>query len=332
MPGMLSKIFGLPSYAPRLRCPALALHAAVILCLGILVALEFHYLPAHSPVQALEEMAIITMREASHSIREFRLKEKIAIDPVLDPNATGLIGAEYSDLTTTEGLLIAKRTSTNPAFAGVIVRLLYEAGVREGDRIAVSLSGSFPALNIALLSACKAMGLEPVIISSVGASTYGANIPRLTWLDMEWHLRETEVFPYRSMAASLGGIVEANGGIDGKGLILGREAIARSDTPFLDEGDYRSVERDLLRRRQILESKGPVKAFVNVGGSLTSLGWLPEAAYLDVGLLKEIPSTRVAQRGLIFRYFEDGLPVIHLLNVARLAERYALPIDPGLTH
>jgi len=75
------------------------------------------------------------------------------IDEGLDPNRTGLIGPQYSPLFTTVGHLEAKRTTTNPAMAALLVHLLQEAGVEPGDRIAIGASGSFPALMIASLSA-----------------------------------------------------------------------------------------------------------------------------------------------------------------------------------
>ncbi|MBK6335610.1 MAG: poly-gamma-glutamate system protein [Betaproteobacteria bacterium] len=88
----------------------------------------------------------------------------IAIDPTTDPSQSGLIGIDYSDLTTTLGDLRAKQLSVQPAFAALIVTWLKDAGVRRGDRVALSLTGSFPGLNIAALSACEAMGLEALVI------------------------------------------------------------------------------------------------------------------------------------------------------------------------
>ncbi len=46
------------------------------------------------------------------------------------------------------------------------------------------LSGSFPGLNLALLSACDALGLECVYTVSLGSSTYGANQPALNAPEM----------------------------------------------------------------------------------------------------------------------------------------------------
>ena len=54
------------------------------------------------------------------------------------------------------------------------------------------MTGSFPGANIAVLSACKAMDIYPVIISSVGASSWGANNINQSWIDIENKLNETD--------------------------------------------------------------------------------------------------------------------------------------------
>ncbi|MDR1827872.1 MAG: poly-gamma-glutamate system protein [Methylobacteriaceae bacterium] len=314
--------------APPLRCSAKKLAAAAVTVLAALIILEARGLPEPSPLERLERQAAVTMEQASAVVRAAREASGYPIHDVLDPNRTGLIGLEYSDITTTEGSLIAKRTSTNPAFAAVVARMLSDGGVKRGDRVAVNMSGSFPALNIAVLSACKALELEPRIISSVGASNYGANVPGLTWLDMERLLNDAGLFPYRAVAVSLGGVVETGGGIDGTGIELGLEAVRRHGAPLLEEGDYRTVVAAMDNRQRIFDAAGPVAAFISVGGSLTSLGWVPEAARLEAGLLRRVPASADPARGLIFRYVERGIPAVHLLNVARLAERNALPVDP----
>ena len=320
--------FAAPEYAPRLRCSPRWLAVVAVVCVIVCILLETLALPSQSQTFEEEIQAAQKAELAMRAIRDLRLEQGIALDPVLDPNLTGLIGFDYSDLTTTEGNLIAKRTATNPAFAGLMVKLMREAGLKRGDKVAVNMSGSFPSLNIALLAACETVGVEPYMISSVGASTYGANIPGLTWLDMEKHLYEKGIFPYRSMAVSLGGVVELHGGLDGQALELGYAAIERHGAPFIEEGDYTTVEEGVNRRKVLFDAQGPIKAFINVGGGLNSLGWVPEAARLDTGLIRDVPKTMDPKRGLIFRYAEEGMPVIHVLNVVRLAESYALPVDP----
>lgn len=310
----------------RSRLFLIALLACVFLYL-----LEFLRKSGEDPLLDVKVKAARKMQEAMNVLKEEKLRRGLVIDKETDPNMTGMIGKDYTDLTTTLGPLSSKRTSTNPNFAGVIVEMLAQVGVRRGDPVAVSLSGSFPALNVALFSACSSLELRPVIISSVGASTYGANEPEFTWLDMEKVLRIHHLFPYRSVAASLGGLIETRGGIGGKGIEMGREAICRHDIQLLDEQGIPTLARDIERRLFIYEEACGGKrpgAFINIGGTLTALGRCPEAQSLGAGVLKPVPRSNHPLRGIIFRMGEKGAPVIHLLNIKKVALEYGLPIDP----
>jgi len=117
----------------------------------------------------------------------------VAVDPGIDPGLSGLIGLRRSPVTTVHGSLLAKQTTINPNWAAVIVELLQQAGVGRGHRVAVGLSGSFPARNIATLVALQRLEAKAVVIASVGASQYGANVEGLLWPDMERRLRKQGV-------------------------------------------------------------------------------------------------------------------------------------------
>jgi len=299
--------------------------------LAILALLELIRGHQPDPLSREKHAAMELMRQSAEAVKKEKLRMGIPIDRRLDPNETGLIGVEYTDITTTLGSLIAKRTSTNLAFAAFVVDMLDRAGVRPGDRVAVSLSGSFPALNIAVLSAARVLDLHPVIITSEGASTYGANQPEMTWLDMERILAERGLLPYRSIAASLGGITGAQGGLDGTGIEAGRKAIGRNSIPLLEEEGSSTLTADVQKRLllfdQALGGRRPA-AFINVGGSLTSLGDGPEGHRLPAGLLKKVPAVRNPERGIIFHMGERGVPVIHLLKIKSITAQYGIPIDP----
>jgi poly-gamma-glutamate system protein len=302
-----------------------------VFSLAILAALESTRWHQPDPRRGEKNAAMELMQRSALAVKKEKLRMGIPIDRRLDPNDTGLIGVEYTDITTTLGSLVAKRTSTNPAFAAVVVDMLDRAGVRPGDRVAVCLSGSFPALNIAVLSAARVLDLHPVIISSEGASMYGANHPDMTWLDMERVLAETGLLPYRSIAASLGGIAGAQGGLDGTGIEAGRRAINRNSIPLLEEEGSSTLTADVQKRLslfdQALGRRRPT-AFINVGGSLTSLGDGPEGHRLPAGLLIKVPAVRNPERGIIFRMGDRGVPVIHLLKIKSIAAQYGIPIDP----
>ena len=89
-------------------------------------------------------------------------------------------------------LISARRFWSNPDFAALMVKFFQQAGLQEGDIVAIGASGSFPGLIIATLSACKAMNITPLIIYSIGASEYGATIPTFTFIDMLKILNERE--------------------------------------------------------------------------------------------------------------------------------------------
>ena len=81
--------------------------------------------------------AAIRMQQATTSIAQFCDHTGVSIDASIDPNGTCLIGPEYTALFTSLGQAEAKRTTTNPDIAGLIVHLLTVAGVAPGDTIAV---------------------------------------------------------------------------------------------------------------------------------------------------------------------------------------------------
>jgi poly-gamma-glutamate system protein len=315
------------------KVPVMMLAILAVSALMIVLLLESSKRCQPDPLKGEKEAATELMQRAIHAIKIEKLSMGIPIDRYLDPNETGLIGVEYNDITTTRGSLIAKRTSTNPAFAAVVVDMLDRAYVGQGDLVAISFSGSFPALNIAVLSAVKVLNLQPIIISSVGASMYGANQPEMTWVDMERILAEKGIFPYRSIAASLGGIVDAQGGLDGTGIDAGLMAIRRNGIPLLVERGGSALMADIGQRLALFDQafagRRPAM-FINVGGSLTSVGNGPGVYRLQTGLLDKVPVLHNTERGIIFRMGERGVPVIHLLKIRSIADQYGIPIDPPL--
>src|SRR6056297_1665723 len=125
------------------------------------------------------------MQQAAEILKQYRIDSGIYIDNLNDPNKTALVGDRESVIITDRGNLTSKLTSLNPNMAAVIVDYFKKADLQEGDKIAVSYTGSFPGMNLALFSAAKVMNLDLKVVSSVGASMFGATDPDFTWLDME---------------------------------------------------------------------------------------------------------------------------------------------------
>jgi poly-gamma-glutamate system protein len=80
---------------------------------------------------------------------------------------------------------------------------------------------------------------------------YGANFPGLTWLDMERALVEQGLLPHRSIAASLGGIADTKGELDGTGIAERLRAIRRSGIPMLEGEGGDTLQADIRRRMEL---------------------------------------------------------------------------------
>lgn len=268
------------------------------------------------------------MEEALAAVKKCRMEKGLIPDRSSDPNQTGLIGLEYSPLTTSIGNLEAKRTTTNPNFAAVVVLLLKEAEIAPGDRIAVGASSSFPALIIAVQAAAKALELEPLIICSLGASQWGANKPDFHWLDIQDCLSDSGVFNFQPIALSLGGEEDTGEDMSPEGRAFLIEEMEKSGIPFIQEPDLR---RNVAARMQVFEKSAggkKIKAFINIGGSWANMGLDSSVLELKPGLtrIRKLPSRE--KRGVIFEMAELGIPVIHLLYIKGLVERYGLSWDP----
>ena len=273
------------------------------------------------------EAARLSQSAANH-LKNYRLENSVFIDVINDPNKTALIGQEYSLITTDQGNIDSKLSATNPNFAAVIVQLLKEAGLKEKDQVAVAFSGSFPGLNISVLAALESLNLKPIVITSVGSSNYGANDPYFTWLDMESILYKSGVFHTKSVAASIGGGNDYGRGLSPEGRDLILKAIERNDVEFINE-NY--LESSIAKRMEIYEkaSQGkPVKAFINVGGGISSLGNTINGKLIPAGLTQRLPMSNFPLSGVIINMGRKGIPIIHLLNIDQLLTEYGLPISP----
>ncbi|TWT93069.1 poly-gamma-glutamate system protein [Neorhodopirellula pilleata] len=263
-----------------------------------------------------------------------------------DPADTGMIGPSMSMVTTLPGHLEAKQTSVNPNFAAVAMRMLVDAGVRPGDRIAIGCTGSFPALNIAVYSAAESLGCRPVIISSAASSQFGANEPDLMWPDMEKLLYDEGIFAHRSLMVSRGGFQDRAAGMTDDTRVILEASIERSGLPLMDsESDQDAIERRMLAYSEAVEDDS-YAVYINVGGGDASVGGTIGNDTLGEGIIQPISALSpsrflgVAQAGTVptasgepspndcvaARFLSSGVPVINMINAVKLAKQYNLPI------
>jgi poly-gamma-glutamate system protein len=269
------------------------------------------------------------MSDAEAVLRACLSEKGLTVVEEHDINGTGLIGLEWSLMTTSIGNLESKRTTTNPNMAALVVYLFREAGVKKGDSVAIGGSGSFPALILAVMSAAKALELDPLIISSLGASQWGANRPEFHFLDMLECLRTAGIFDVSPVAASLGGERDVGEGMSQEMRAQLVNDIKNSGIPFVREAE---LVANVRKKMQIYEAKAGekgIRCFVNIGGNWSNMGTDSEILNLKPGLAKIRKIPPAEERGLVFEMAARDIPVLHLLYIKGLVDRYGLPWDPS---
>ena len=71
-----------------------------------------------------------------------------------------------------------------------------------------------------------------------------------------------------------------------------------------------------------------IKAYVNVGGNTVSVGSSLGKKLYKEGLNLRPSATALRVDSMMSRFAREGLPVIHMIRVKNLAEKYGLPIEP----
>lgn len=270
-------------------------------------------------------LAAERMNKTLGYLKELVLRNKIAIEEE-DVNQTGLIGPEWTALTTSLGNPEAKRTALQPDWAALMVRFYKELGLEKGDEIAIGSSGSFPGLCIASLCAAQEMGLHARIIPSIGASMHGATREEFDIVTILEVTRKAGYIEYELLGVSLGGDFDKGGGNalfpESREELLKTAKRSGAHIIFADTLSLGIQERLMLFGEDI-------KCFVNIGGASANIGVGSDSVAFPNGLVRRVKSIPLSsERGLAFEYLIRNVPVIHLLNIRQLAEKYGIPIDP----
>jgi poly-gamma-glutamate system protein len=209
----------------------------------------------------------------------------------------------------------------------MIARVLKSYRPAPGGAVALVLSGSFVGANIAAIAAVEALGLRPVIVSSIGASMYGATDPEFTWLDMEAALASAGILNGRSIATVPGGENATGHDLSDTGREMLAKAADRNGLQPLGASDFAALKAEV---RKVLQAAAPggFVALISSGGAVLSMGTCEDAYRLPSGLVHGKVPCLNGVPGLIHHYAEQGLPVLHILNIKRLALDWGLPYDP----
>ncbi len=249
-----------------------------------------------------------------------------------DPALTGLIGGEEGPWTTTLGDLNAKQTAAQSGWCRAIACLLDSVGITERDTVGVTMSGSFPGINLAVLLTLEAAHIPYRSVASLGASSYGANLEGFSWPAIESILRERGILEQGSVCITPGGTSDRC-----SGFFL-EDRMHVDDELRKYPGSYQPVHlrQAVQLRRHVLGELGTLSLYINVGGGHAAVGSNGFGRRARGGLLGEnewllldaLKGEDEGTRGLLEYYFSHGMPVLHFLDIVRLAQSWGLPTPP----
>lgn len=312
---------------PLTRTPWIALILVAILSLAAWRGAEAQLGRFTHPAYVAMIRAAHVMQAASQVARAQRLRLGLEQPIEFDPNRTGLLGSEYTALTTSLGDPAAKRTATNPDLAAAVARRIADLDLAPGSPVFVLVSGSFVGGNIASVAAVEALGHRPIVVSSLGASMHGATDPSLTWLDIEAELHRQGIVGARSIAALIGGGSAQGGGLSGDGVAALRAAAARNNVPVIDGADVAALVSRVIALVDA-EVGGQPALLINSGGSVIALGTCADGHTIPAMVVGDAIACTDGVPGIIFHEARRGTPVLHLLNMRGLAVDWGLPYDP----
>jgi len=300
----------------------------LVLALLSLLSIELLFTSSKERSDALKMEEAVSLAETWFGKIELMKKEKgIVSDAETSIKHSGLIGNEFTDITTTLGSLEAKEISTNPEFAALIVKYLTDSNIDSTNKVGVILSGSFPSLSISSLAAIQTLNASAIIFSSLGASMFGANQHGATWLDIENYLIKNAGFTYRSNLVTLGAEADNGGGLSDEGVQILKTTAAENNVDlYLPHSIKESIDKkvDLLLKNKI-------DLLINIGGNQTSLGACVHSLNIPNGFHNKVECCSDEDRGVIMQLNEKGIPFINLLNIKDLAIKNDLSINPSVT-
>ena len=330
----MKKMYWHPHNLPRI--------IMVIFCIFVLAGLATVELYKKDQPQPFFKEKFAASSLASNAfmvIQNLRTHKKIPFSNTLDPQGSGLIGEQLTSISTDSGDLRVKQTTINSNIAALFISWFKKLKLKEGDTVAVGMTGSFPALDISMLSAIHALNLNPLLIFSGGASQYGANIPRLSWIDMYGELKSQQIFPYPVLGASIGGKQDRGFHMDPKGIKTIKAAIKKNHIHFIKSKNTLDAIAQRMALYKQASQNNPIRAYINVGGGMASIGMKKakdtnssheiKPHTLETGVINKLPISLMTRDSVAIRFLKKGIPVVNVHNVGKiLTQQYGFPPAP----
>lgn len=315
-------------YRPSLKS-GMSLNILLVISIVLFYIAQTSYIKIKSDNYDEKVAAAQLMQSYMDSIRVELESRSFEFDPIDDPMHTGLIGTRLSSITTSKGFLSEKQASLNPNLAAVFVQELKKARLSEGDNVAVGITGSNPAVNLALYAAMSTLKLKPSIITALSSSSYGANREDLTWLDIEAILKQKKLIDFSSSYASLGGMDDLAIGLTDNGVQALRASMIRNSVPLLVGANLpENVNLRFQAYQELLPEGKRYRLFVNVGLGLANVGSQVNARLISEGFNTKIAERQYDPEGVLMLMAKKNVNVLHFTRMMRWVKEYDLPTQP----
>ena len=286
-----------------------------------------------------------------------KFRKKLKIPPATDPFNSYLVfgNDSRSPLVTDLGDPEAKATVLKPNFSALVMNELERAGLQKGDTVAISMTGSMPGANIAVIVACEAMGLNYISISSLGASTGGATDMNFSWPKMEKVLYDEKLISQISNKFSYGGAADYlkrgkgyrkdYGGYEKRQQL---DSLMQSIYPDSSLADLfvlhglsqseivqktvlrKSVEKRLDFYKNQCDEKdlSCYKAYINIGGSVASIGLKAHGklskkhyGFINPSVIQDVLPPYEKSSSVIIKFSDSNIPTINFIKIEKLIKK-----------
>lgn len=316
-------------YRPSLKS-GWSLIILFLLAVGLFVWAQSSYVQIKTDNYEEKVDAANRMQSYMDSLRVYLQQVGYEFDTIDDPWHTGLIGTRLSSITTDRGLLSDKQAALNPNLAAIFIEEFKKQKLEPGDHIAIGITGSNPAVNLALYAAISTMQLKPSIITAVSSASYGANREDFTWLDIEGILKKKKLIDFGTSYASLGGKDDLAIGLSDNGISKLRDAMVRNGVPLLMGS---TLEENVSLReaayKELLPAGMRYRLFVNIGGGLGNVGSEPNARLIPEGLNNKLAEKQFEKEGVMMVMARQNVPVLHIRRIQRWAKKYEISSQPN---
>ena len=203
------------------------------------------------------------------------------------------------------------------------------------------MTGSYPALDIAILAAIKTLGLKPLIILSAASSNYGANRTNMTWPLIYRTLVDQSCFEYEPLAATIGGRQDRGYGMTAYGKEILANAIKYNKFKYLEIPKTDSTNTSVKERIDLYNKAAngdAIRAYVNVGGNMPSIGLKlntekPKIKPKSVpsGITRALPDNLREVNSVAVYFLKQDTPVINVRNITNsIIRKYEFPERPRM--